>query len=119
MPKFVTLEKILKDPWLRLADSTELPPRVEWQYKENLCIDDIRLWEEIHNEPGNISVYAAWDPYAEFYMLVYNLYAAEEWGRQCFYGPNAAIEVQEELKKFNISLPTKPVWVVFPPTNSI
>jgi hypothetical protein len=118
MPLFFTTEEILHNPWISSTEpvSADLPARVEWPYKTELMFEEVRLWEQIYCQHGNISVYAAWDPYAEFYILVYNLFANEPQGIKRFYGIDAAQRLQEELKKFEIFLPENRVWVMFLPT---
>jgi hypothetical protein len=113
---FKTIEEILSDPWnLKSDDVNTLPARREWQYKSALKFEQVVLWEEIYNQPGNISVYAAWDPYAEFYIIVYNLFSNTPSGIQQFYGIDAVKMLQEKLKTFNITLPTDRIWVAFSP----
>lgn len=113
---FKTTEEILNDPWnLKSDDVDTLPARREWQYKTALEFKEVELWEEIYSQPGNISVYAAWDPYAEFYIIVYNLFSNAPFGIQQFYGIDAVKMLQEKLKTFNITLPTDRIWVAFSP----
>ena len=72
--RFVTKEHILKahgefyDPNWMDSDTLVLPPKQEWDYSRELRIEDVNLWEIIA-EPWDIGFYAAWDPYAQFYLI--------------------------------------------------
>jgi hypothetical protein len=58
-------------------------------------IEDVDIWEVIVERGGGVAVYAAWCPYAEFYMLRHN------WGQdiELFYGrsvqPNVLARLDE------------------------
>jgi hypothetical protein len=47
------------------------PPKKNWDYARQLQIEDVNVWEVIYEESGRLEVYASWDPYAEFYMVVH------------------------------------------------
>jgi hypothetical protein len=49
-----------------------LPPSPQWTYDREMVIEDVDIWEVIVEQGGGHGVYAAWCPYAEFYMLRYN-----------------------------------------------
>lgn len=78
MPRFKTTEMILKGteeyfdencmdtPFLQLPDSNS------WDYSRQLNIEDVDIWEVISEMSGPSGLYAAWLPYAEFYMIVQN-----------------------------------------------
>jgi hypothetical protein len=51
-------------PFLQLPDSDN------WDYSRELQIEDIDLWEVVSEASGPTGLYAAWLPYAEFYMIV-------------------------------------------------
>lgn len=53
-------------PFLQLPDSDS------WDYSRELNIEDIDLWEVIKEMSGPTGLYAAWLPYAEFYMIIKN-----------------------------------------------
>jgi len=77
MPMFKSTHNILKDPaydevWdNRFLDSDNpyLPPTKDWDYKRELRIEDVDIWEIIWESSGGRGVYASWRPYAEFYMI--------------------------------------------------
>ena len=36
-----------------------------------ISFEDVDIWEEIYLEKGNIGIYAAYDPYSEYFMIIY------------------------------------------------
>lgn len=76
MPRFKSTQNILKDNneyydanWFD-KPFLELPPNPKWDNKRELQIEDIDIWEVIAEMSGPTGIYAAWMPYAEFYMIV-------------------------------------------------
>jgi hypothetical protein len=85
----------------------DLPLRKQWSYERNMQLEDVDVWEVIYEEAGGTGVYAAWEPYAEFYMLRLKDYTLE-----FFYGPGAQAFMLKYLKTaWNVTLSTAPVWV--------
>ena len=116
MPNFVTTLEILSNPWSESfkeidTNNLELPSRKEWLYDNTLTIEQVNLWEKIYYEPGVIVVQAAWDPYAEFYIITHNLHLQDLQFVETFYGKNAEHCLELALKKFGISLPKNQIWV--------
>jgi hypothetical protein len=75
------------------------------------CVADITVWEEIYFKPGVIGVYAAWDPYCEFYLVYYPVLAETKFHSLTFFGKDASNRVQEFLATYDIDLATNNVWV--------
>ena len=50
----------------------DLPPSPMWDNSRQLNPEDIDLWEVITEMSGPTGIYAAWLPYADFYMIVSN-----------------------------------------------
>ena len=119
MPFFKTTKDILKTPWEdelfnpNWMDSNTLilPPKKEWDYARELQIEDIEVWEQLYYEGGGLGVYAAWDPYAEFYMITKKYFTILPDGIETYYGENAQKMVQKRIKELNIPLETKQFWV--------
>lgn len=119
MPFFKTTRDILKTPWEdelfnpNWMDSNTLilPPKKEWDYARELQIEDIEVWEQLYYEGGGLGVYAAWDPYAEFYMITKKYFTILPDGIETYYGENAQKMVQKRIKELNIPLETKQFWV--------
>lgn len=78
MPRFKTTDMILKgideyfdENWMD-TPFLQLPDHDSWDYSRELQIEDIDLWEIITEKSGMTGIYAAWLPYAEFYMITVN-----------------------------------------------
>jgi hypothetical protein len=116
MPFFKTTYNIFKDNgehfnsnWMD-SDKLILPPRKDWDYSRELQVEDVDLWELIHE--SNIGIYAAWSPYAEFYLLFPFWQLAEQgYQPETFYGRNAAQRTYHRAKDFGIKLHITEVWV--------
>jgi hypothetical protein len=118
MPRFKSTQNIFKDfnevfdpNWM---DSSKLilPPKKEWDYSRELKIEDIDIWEVVLEHGGSFGLYAAWEPFAEFYMLRpgWNL-ELQGHGVETYYGSGAQKKVLKRLKEFGIDLPTFETWV--------
>lgn len=117
MPVFKSTSEILNNPWKDVSveykhvTGNEPPTNHEWNYQNDVTVDDIKVWEQLYFQPGNIGVYAAHSPRIEFYMIVYNLFLNTPNGMQTFYGAGAEKKMIEQLNKLKITLETNTVWV--------
>jgi hypothetical protein len=130
MPSFKSTYNILKkqdedevfDPSWMNSDKLVLPPKIDWDYKREIQVEDIDIWEVLHEQGGGFGVYAAWLPYAEFYMLCkgtdvrnesYHINGFFYQGREIetFYGPNAQKRVYHRAREIGIELPVHKTWV--------
>ncbi len=101
-------ENWLDKPWI------ELPPNPKWDYSRELKIEDIDIWEVIYETGGAIGVYAAWCPYAEFYLIRKGWEAIERGGGydiEIIQGPAAAEKIQIRMKELNIPFVKNDIWV--------
>lgn len=97
----------------------QLPETSKWDYSRELTIEDVDIWEVLYESGASIGVYAAWRPYAEFYLITtgpdfrnqwlgvkdgvtYN-YHDKLW--ETYYGKNAQDKVLQRAKELNIFLP--------------
>ena len=118
MPFFKTTHNIFKDygevfdpNWMD-SDKLVLPPRTEWDYKREMTIEDVDVWELIYEAGGGRGVYAAWSPYAEFYMIKHSWTdTANNSKIETFYGPGASKKVQKRAKELGMVLNTNKIWV--------
>ena len=78
-----------------------LPPNPKWDYKRELQIEDIDIWEVIA-EKGSSGIYASWMPYAEFYMVVINRKIDST-----YYGKGSDIHAAKRLDELKIPYPRK------------
>jgi len=130
MPFFKSTYNILKkydedeafeSKWMD-SDKLVLPPKVDWDYNREMIVEDVDLWEVLYEASGGIGVYAAWLPYAEFYMITTGLdfrnkvrYINEipYYDRQIetFYGPSAQEKLIKRTGELGISLSIHQSWV--------
>ena len=114
MPTFRTTQQILDgegefwdENWMD-SDKLVLPPRTFWDYKRNMQIEDVDLWEVIVE--AGYSIYAAWSPYAEFYMLIPTVFYDTE-GVELYYGKGASNMIIKRTKELGIPISTNKIWV--------
>ncbi len=133
MPSFKTTYNILfkqdedesYDPNLFDAVFLVLPETSEWSYEREMKIEDVDLWEVIVQNGGNFGVYAAWRPYAEFYLVTTGTdfrysklkyfnqkpYNYNDVNFETYYGADARKNVEKRAKSLGINLPKTQVWV--------
>jgi hypothetical protein len=105
MPQFKTNQNIFKDFGDEVwndnnmdSDKIMLPPSPDWSYDRIMEIEDVEVWEVIIERGGGTAVYAAWCPYAEFYMVRHS------WGEELevFYGRFVQPQVLERIDELKI-----------------
>jgi hypothetical protein len=118
MPRFKSSQNIFKDfgevfdtNWMD-SNKIILPPKIDWDYKREMRFEDVNIWEVIYEQGGAVAVYAAWDPYAEFYLVRVGWYKeAQGHGFETYYGPGAQKQVQTRMKDLGIPFTTQQHWV--------
>ena len=130
MPLFKSTYNILKkqdedevfDPNWMDSNKLVLPPSISWDYKREMTIDDVDIWEVLAESSMAKGVYAAWQPYAEFYLITTGVAPNSDprwiknipyWDRniETFYGPNSQKQVYARAKEIGINLDVKKIWV--------
>jgi hypothetical protein len=125
-PTFKKTEHILTgegeffDPNWMDSNKPIWPPYQEWDYQREMRIEDVYLWEQIC-EPWHIGVYAAYDPYAEFYVIRkeinYNFSGwkppdeARTFEFEVFYGPGSQKQVYKRMQELGVNWQLTDVWV--------
>ena len=110
---FLDFGEVFDLNWMN-SNKIETPPNPAWDYKRELTIDDVDIWEVIYEQGGGVGVYASWCPYAEFYLIRtgwWNATKEHNYGVETYYGPGADAAVQKRAKELNIPLFTNKVWV--------
>ena len=120
MPFFKSTHNIFKKPWedevfeesWMESNSVYTPPTKIWDYKRELKIEDVDIWEVLYEQGGGVGIYAAWEPYAEFYIIRTG-WIEELAGRglETYYGPGSQKKVYKRAKKLGIPLSTSKIWV--------
>jgi hypothetical protein len=118
--RFKSTQNIFKDfgevfdiNWMD-SDKVIYPPKYDWDYARELQIDDVDIWEVIYEQGGAVGVYAAWCPYAEFYLIRtgwQNIKPETNYGVETYYGPGAQQKVQNRMREMNIPFFTNKIWV--------
>jgi hypothetical protein len=120
MPFFKTTKNILTTPWedelwddnWMDSDKVVLPPNSNWDYHRELQIEDVSIWEVLYQQGGGIGIYAAWDPYAEFYLITQHNFSIRTNAIETYYGPDAQKLVEKRAKELKVPPLTKyKIWV--------
>lgn len=119
MPFFKSTYNILKksdedevfDPNWMDSDTLILPPKTNWDYAREMQIEDVNIWEVIYEQGGGLGLYAAWDPYAEFYMITGHHHKILSNKLEFYYGKNAGQIVYKRCKELGIPVFLNQVWV--------
>jgi hypothetical protein len=108
---FNNFEEYFDPNWMD-SDKLILPPKKTWDYKRQMKVEDVDLWEIIYEGGGGYGIYASYDPYAEFYMVrVGWLLENQGHGVEVYYGPGSQDKVIERAKELNMPIVTTEVWV--------
>jgi hypothetical protein len=120
MPFFKTTKNIFVDfaehfdpNWMD-SDKLKLPPKTEWDYKREMTIDDVDFWETIFESTG-CAVYAAYSPYAEFYLIKTppkgHLLIGQWAPFETYYGQGAMHRVIRRMKELEMPTHLTKYWV--------
>ena len=109
---FKDFGEVFESKWM---DSNKLvtPPNPPWDYSRELQVEDVDVGEVLWEAGGGWGVYAAWCPYAEFYMLCVgvNMSTVSNVKIETFYGPMAQKKLLARTKELNINLNLTEKWV--------
>ena len=115
MPQFRETSAIFTDQKTNIFDKdwdivnkpAFFPPNSDWDYQRDMMIEDVNIWEVILEQSNGPSLYAAWDPYAEFYMIVDQVAMSVEY----FYGSKSSQKVFKRMKDLGQNLAVSKAWV--------
>ena len=118
MPFFKTTHNIFKDygqvfdpQWMN-SDKPVLPPKNNWDYSREMTIEDIDLWEIIYEASGGRGFYAAWSPYAEFYMIKHHWTDTSNDSKiEVFYGVGAVDKAYKRAIELQMPIFLNKIWV--------
>ena len=102
---FKDFGEIFEPRWME-SNKIQTPPNPPWDYSRELQIEDVDVWEVIWEAGGGWGVYAAWCPYAEFYLILTGNYTIET-----YYGQGTQEKVQKRMKELGISFSVNKIWV--------
>lgn len=116
--RFKTTQNIFKDFSEFLdhtfidSDKKILPETKQWDYMRPMKFEDVDIWEVLYEQGGGVGIYAAWSPYAEFYMIRVGWFLEKQgYGAEIYYGPGSMKKVIERAKELNIPLSHNEIWV--------
>jgi hypothetical protein len=87
------------------------PPTVNWKYDREIKIEDVEIWEQICYKTGGIGLYAAYLPYAEFYIVTGKWIQQKSGNIECFYGPGSMQAAYRRAKELGMIVAVKETWV--------
>lgn len=119
--KKVDEDEVFETKWME-SDTLNLPPKIDWDYSRELKIEDIDIWEVLYEASNAIGLYAAWLPYAEFYLIttsfnynnparIVNNHAYWDKNFETYYGAGAQAQVIQRCKILGIPFRLNQVWV--------
>lgn len=105
MIQFKTTDQIFSDMWAMEVNNFNITSNPQyWNQDRYMILEDVNVWEEIEYVPGCFGIYVSWDPYAEFYLVVFNQFLNAPNGVQIFSGKEAANNVALLAKKLGCHL---------------
>lgn len=114
-------DEVFNPNWMD-SDTLILPPKVDWDYQREMTIEDVDIWEVLYESSAGKGLYAAWMPYAEFYIVTTGI----DWknnpsvingnsyqGRviETYYGQGAQAKVQQRVKELGMAISLNKIWV--------
>ena len=107
---FVDNTEYFNQNWM---DSNVLitPDHKKWDYKKDMHIEDVDIWEVIYEASGGIGIYASWSPYAEFYLIRRGWEIEIANGLETYYGAGAELKVLQIIKELGLNISTQKRWV--------
>ena len=117
MPLFRSNQDIFKTQACEVTESSwfdsnkiQVPKTSKWDYKRDLQVDDIEIWEALYEDNWGLGIYAAYQPYAEFYMIKYLDHAGIS-VLDTYYGAGSQNSIMKFMVENNIPFTTHDVWV--------
>ena len=104
-------EDELFDPnWMDYG-TLQLPPSKPWDYKKELTIEDVDIWEQLYYQGGGLGLYASWSPHAEFYLITQHHFKTKVNAIETFYGPLAAEKAGKRAIELGMPVKFNKIWV--------
>jgi hypothetical protein len=61
-------DEVFESKWMD-SNFIQAPPTKDWDYKREMKVEDVDIWEVLAERGNGIGIYAAYTPYAEFYLV--------------------------------------------------
>jgi hypothetical protein len=108
---FKDFGEVFEQSWMD-SNKVGMPPKTEWDYSRQLQIEDVDIWEVIYEQGGAVGVYAAWSPYAEFYMIRTGWQKEiQGLGIETYYGKGSQKKVQGRMNSMSIPFSVNQIWI--------
>lgn len=103
MTIFKLTSEILNPVW---EESNHIQPPIteQWHNQREITIEDVSIWEQIYRQPGNIGIYAAYSPFFEFYVIIYELFLNSPQGIVTYTGEDAPSIIYNKALELRIDL---------------
>jgi hypothetical protein len=108
---FRTTDEILSFIWndYGVGGVNGQPVKTLWNKDTCPTVCDIKFWEQLYHEPGNLGIYAAHDPFVELYIIVYYPIVDSNFnGITEYYGDTAVEDILDISNKLGIRLELTP-----------
>lgn len=93
--------EVFNENWMD-RDTLQMPPHPAWTATRSIRFEDVEIWEVISEWTGLSGVYAAWCPYAEYYIVLDKWRVVAE-----FDGPQANADLERYLIAHKIPYPRR------------
>jgi hypothetical protein len=103
-------DELFNENWMD-HDVPYAPPTVNWKYDREMRVEDVEIWEQICYKSGGIGLYAAYLPYAEFYIVTGKWIQAKPSNVECFYGPGSMQAAYRRAKELGLIVAVQKTWV--------
>ena len=70
---YKTFEEILVSAWHKAGEGKLHGVPIQTKFDKDILpnIDDIKYWEEVYKDPGNVGIFVSHDPCVELYLIVF------------------------------------------------
>jgi hypothetical protein len=116
MPRWKTTEQILNlskdgeffdENWMNHDSIYQyLPPNPQWNENRPIKFEDVDIWEVLFESGGFSGIYAAWCPYAHYFIVTHDWTIVKE-----FWGIQGEKDLQKYLTQIGVPFSTNKIWV--------
>jgi len=116
MARWKTTENILRldkdgeyfdENWMNYDSINQyLPPNPVWKEKKQISFEDVDLWEVISEWTGLSGIYAAWCPYAPYFIVTNKWKIVKE-----FWGASGEKQLQKYMVENKIPFSLNKIWI--------
>lgn len=116
MPRWKTTEQLLHlskdgeffdENWMNYNSIYQyMPKQIKWKEDHLIKFEDVDIWEVIVEVSGPIGIYAAWQPYAPYFVIMKNWSIEQE-----FWGIEGEKQLYQYMIDNGINMPLNQIWV--------